>query len=261
MKTIPQRTLSLITLSLLYGFLYLPLLMIIMGSFNQSRYGSTWQGWTWHWYHEMLRDPALLTSLLHSLSIALITALISTALGSSVAFTLCHYRARGHRSAYKLLLYMMLAPDLLIALGLLMGYHILHWPLGFTSLCLAHIALCFPLAALLNLQRCQNISPALLMAAKDLDANDMQLFTAIVLPLLRPSLIASFLLCFMVSFDDTILSYFLTGPDFQTLPVYLFGQIKLGLTPTIHAISTTILALSITVVLVANPAKEARHVA
>ena len=176
-----------------------------------------------------------------------------------MTFSLGFYRSWGHSLSRFALLSMMIVPDICIAIGLLISYHLLHWPLGMHALLMGHIALCLPLCVLLQSRQFASIPTTLFHAAQDLGASDFQLFYRLVWPLTRTSLLSSFLLSCVLSLADAVLSYFLTGPEFETLPVYLFGLIKTGFTPEINAISTLMLGLSMALILWANRSLGNQH--
>lgn len=239
--------------------LYAPLLIIMVFSFNASRYSGQWHGFSLNWYHQMLSDHGLLLAAMHSLVIAIAVGLVTSLLAVMMVFTIQHLRGWKKRIHWQLLLTMLVAPDLCIAAAYTLASYLFHWPHGILTLTTAHVALCLPLAILIQSQQFNRIPPTLFAAAKDLGAGDWHCLLHVVLPLMRASLIASGLLCMVLSLDDAIISYFLTGPDFQTLPVYLLGLIKTGVTPVINAISTLVLLGSVAMILLAQRISGGQH--
>lgn len=232
-------------LVLIYALLYLPLVVLVALSFNDSAHSSLWHGFTWHWYQQLVNDQTTLRVAWHSLLIASLSASIATVMGALAGVVLFRYRFFGRQSLRFSMSAYIILPDLVIAIGLLLLYHYLQLPLGFTSLLLAHITFSLPFAFLVVSNRLKELNPFLFEAARDLSASEWQIVWRVVTPLLASQLAAAWLLCFTLSLDDVVISYFVTGPDFQTLPLHIYASIKLGVTPEINALCTIILVATL----------------
>tara|TARA_R110000868_G_scaffold144960_1_gene364469 strand:+ start:14480 stop:15241 length:762 start_codon:yes stop_codon:yes gene_type:complete len=229
--------------SLVFAFLYLPLLVLAIFSFNNARYAMTWHGFTTHWYHVLFNDSLLLRSAGHSLLLAFLAACIATAIASVVATALLQYRFKGKRIIHNLIIVLIVMPDLVIGIVLLILFSSLHLPLGFTSLLLAHITICLPFAVLTIYSRATDLDSNLFESARDLGASDTTIYLKILLPLLKPALLSAWLLAFAISLDDIIVSFFVSGPSFSIMPLQIYSMTKVGITPEINALCTLMLGL------------------
>jgi len=232
-------------LSLMYLFLYLPIVVLVIFSFNNSVFSGLWHGFTWRWYHELFNDSSLLTIALHSGIIAVLASTIATIIGTLGATALFKYRFFGKQALFGLLFIMIIIPDLVVGIALLLLFHSLDMPLGFFSLLLAHITFCVPFVFVTVYGRIVSLDKNLFEAAKDLGATDWQVFVKIIFPLLIPAIIAGWMLSFTMSLDDVIISFFVSGPGFQILPLYIFSAVRLGVTPEINALCSLILLVTI----------------
>jgi spermidine/putrescine transport system permease protein len=225
----------------MYFLLYLPIVVLVLFSFNHSLYSGLWHGATLHWYAVLFHDPALLNIASHSLIIAFLASTIATGIGLLGAVALFKYCFFGKRPLSLMIVVMVVIPDLVLGIALLILFHALHMALGFYSLLLAHITFCIPFVVMTIMGRLSGTNKHLFEAAKDLGAKDAMIFSRIILPLMMPGIIAGWLLSFTLSFDDVIISSFVAGPSYQILPLYIFSQVKLGITPELNALSTLLL--------------------
>lgn len=239
--------------------LYAPLLIIMFFSFNAARYSGQWHGFSLHWYHQMFADHDLILAAGHSLLIAITVGLVTSLLAMVMVFSIQHHQGWKKKIHWQLLLTMLVAPDICFAAAYTLASSFFHWPQGILSLTTAHVALCLPLAILIQSQQFNRIPSTLFAAAKDLGAKDSHCLLRVAMPLMRGSVVTSGLLCMVLSLDDAIISYFLTGPNFQTLPVYLLGMIRTGVTPVINAISTLVLLASVAMILIAHRINGGRY--
>ena len=231
----------------IYTLLYIPLIVLVVFSFNDARYSGLWQGFTWQWYQHLGHDTHLHTIVAHSLEIGLLAASLGTIIGALGAFALYKYRFLGQRLVYGLILTLIIIPDLVMGVALLLLFHFCHFPLGFGSLLLAHITFCIPFVVILVSNRLHNTDPSLIEVAKDLGATDSMIFWRIMVPIMAPALLSSWCLSFTLSFDDIIISSFVSGPSFQILPLYIFNQVKLGETGELNALCSIILLVTFSV--------------
>lgn len=235
-----------------YLFLYLPIVVVIVLSFNKASHSLLWKGFSLHWYQELFRDTDLLIVAGHSLIIAFLAATIAAFIGSIAAVSLFRYRFLGKNLIYGLLFVLIILPEIVLGISLLLMYSVFKIPLGFWSLLLAHIALCMPFAAITIYSRIITLNHDIFEAAKDLGASDSTIFVKIIVPLLAPALVAAWLLSFTLSLDDVITSYFVSGPGFEILPLRIYSMVRLGIKPEINALCTVLLVLTLIIVTTAQ---------
>jgi len=238
------RLFQLAYMGIIFLFLYIPIAVLIVFSFNNTVYSGLWHGFTWRWYGELFHDGNLLLIAFHSVSIAVLSASLASIIGTIASLVLFQYRFSGRRGLYALLFIMIIIPDLVLAVALLLLFHAFHLHLGFWSLLLAHITFSVPFAFILVYSRLMTLDKNLFQAARDLGARDTIVIRRIILPLLMPGIVAAWLLSFTLSFDDVVISFFVSGPDFQILPLYIYSSVRLGVTPEINALCSIILVLT-----------------
>lgn len=226
---------------------YTPLLGLFIGAFIKSDNGS-WQ-WTWQWFTEVFQDENLTQGLLNSLIVGFSAALISTLLGTAAAIGLQRSRGWDGQWLQGLSLLSLFLPEIVLALSLLSWFYILHLELGFLTVILAHITLTISYVILTVGARLSLMDRSLDDAASDLGANAFQTLWHITLPLLRPALLSGFLLSFLISFDDFLITFFVNGIGQDTLPVKLYSSMKMGLSPKLNALSTLMLFMTLAVLL------------
>ena len=239
-------------LILIYGFLYLPILVLIVYSFNDSKYSLEWQGMTWTWYQNLFDDPDLLQVALNSTLIATLSATVATGIGTLAAVALYRYEFFGKPLLQSLIFVLMMTPDIVMGIALLILFVSLSLPLGFWTLLLAHITFNIPFVVVTVLSRISGFDRHLIEAAKDLGATEFQTVRRIVLPLLMPAVAAGWLLSFTLSMDDVMVSFFVTGPTFEILPLKIYSMVRLGVTPEINALCTIMLGVTLFLILIAQ---------
>ena len=230
---------------LVYAFLYLPLLLVALFSFNSSKYSLAWKGFTLDWYLRLWQNTALMTAAVNSLIIAACAATLATILGTVAAFILHRYRFPGRKVLFGTLFVMMMSPDIVIAISLLLLFLALHLPLGFPTLLAAHTVLCVPFVATTVFSRFHGFQADIVDAARDLGAGEYQVFRRIILPIAAPAVAGGWLLSFTLSLDDVIISFFTTGPDFEVLPLRIYSMVRLGIKPDVNALCVVMMAFTI----------------
>jgi spermidine/putrescine transport system permease protein len=247
-----NKTLKYFYSTCVYLFLYIPIAIVIAFSFNDAKRSLIWKGFTLAWYSELFRDTSLLIVALHSLIIGVLAALLATCIGTIAAVSIYRYRFFGKQFVHALLFILIMLPEIVVGISLLLLYSIIRIPLGFWSLLLAHTALCMPFVAVTVYSRITTLDKAIFEAAKDLGANDVIIFGKIVIPLLLPSIVAGWLLSFTLSLDDVITSYFVSGPNYEILPLRIYSMVKLGVKPEINALCTILFVLTLLIVIAAQ---------
>ena len=227
---------------LVYGFLYLPLLIVVIYSFNDSKLNAEWVGFTWKWYHKLFNNREMLSAAGNSLIIATTSAMVATVLGTLAGMAMYRYRL-------KLLPALVLAPiampDILMGVSLLLFFIMLNMSLGLVSITLAHITFCIGFVALSVQARMSSIDRSLTEAARDLGATPWLCFRKITLPLLAPGIIAGALMAFTLSIDDFVITFFVAGVGSSTLPLQIYSMVKIAVTPEVNAISTLLMLLTL----------------
>jgi putrescine transport system permease protein len=238
-----------------YLFLYLPIITLVVFSFNDSKLVTVWSHASMRWYSALMEDNDLIAAVLLSLKIAFLSALMSVFFGTFTAFALHRYsRFRGRTMLNSMASTPLVMPDVIVGLSLLlMLVSIQHW-LGFPerglfTILLGHALLGTAYANVVVTSRLREMDGRLDEAAMDLGCKPFQVFYLVTLPLLVPGLVSAFLLTFTLSFDDVVLSSFLSGPGYSTMPMVIFSRARLGLNPTINAVATvTIVVVTIAVI-------------
>jgi spermidine/putrescine transport system permease protein len=236
----------------IYLFFYIPIAIVIVFSFNQAQHSLIWKGFTFNWYAELFHDTGLLIVALHSLIIGILAASIATAIGTLTAVSLYRYRFRGKKLLNTMLFVLILLPEIVMGISLLLLYSTLKIPLGFWSLLLAHTTLCVPFVSVTVYSRVVTFNRDIFEAARDLGATDATIFGKIIVPILLPAIVAGWLLSFTLSLDDVITSYFVTGPNYEILPLRIYSMVRLGIKPEINALCTLLLAATLLIVIVAQ---------
>jgi len=223
-----------------YLFLYLPLVVLGVFSFNSSKI-ATWRGFTFDWYRSVFHNAALFEGTMNSLIIALVATAVSTVIGTLAGYALWKKRAPWLTNA----LYMsLLAPEIIIGVSLLAlfqwAFRFGHLRLGLHTVILAHISFSLVYVVIVILARLRTFDPALEEAASDLGANRWQVFRHVTIPLLMPAILAAGLLCFTVSFDDYVITSLVAGVDSETLPMMIYAMARKGISPEVNALSAMI---------------------
>lgn len=232
-------------------FLYTPILVLVVYSFNASRFSTDWTGFTLAWYGRLAANQALLEAAGNSLIVALIAATLATVLGTLAAMAIHRYRFRGRGLVKGGLYVLTVSPDIVMGISFLVLFVAVGMPLGFTTLVLGHVTFCLPFATITVLARLKGFDAHLVEAAQDLGADEPTIFRKILLPLVRPAVLAGWLLSFTLSIDDVMVSFFITGPGFDILPLRIYSMVRLGVRPEVNALCAILLALTFTMVLVA----------
>ena len=236
-------------LLLVYLFLYLPLLFLIVFSFNSTRQDGIFTGFSLRWYEALWADSRLVDGFLLSLKVALVSATLSVVLGSFAAFVLVRYlRFRGRMLFYGLVNAPLVMPEVITGMSLLLlmvfVQRSLGWPdRGFITIVVGHTLLGMAYATVVIQSRLSEVDRSIEEAAMDLGCGPMQVFFLVTLPTIAPALVSAWLLSFTLSFDDVVISEFLSGPGVTTLPQVIFGYARRGVNPSIYAAATLLIAV------------------
>lgn len=232
--------------------LYMPIAVLVINSFNVSKYGNHWGGFTWKWYEKLFANEGLMQAAGHSVLIAIMSATLATIIGTLAAVALHRYQFKGKAIISSMVFVSMLTPEIVCAIALLIIFILLGIQLGFWSLLLAHITFCLPFVIVAVYSRLKGFDMKMLEAARDLGATEGQVFLKIILPLALPAVASGWLLSFTLSLDDVIVSAFVTGPGYEILPLKIYSMVRVGVSPEVNAISTTLLVVSLVLVIISQ---------
>jgi spermidine/putrescine transport system permease protein len=239
-----------ITASLFYIFLYAPIFVVVLYSFNAGRFGLVWRGCTVAWYRALADDAQAMAALKNTLLLAVISTGIATVLGTALGYGLARCKFYAGRWVNAVLYIPVFIPDVVMAVALLLFYALLRkwlgiFELGLTTMILAHVTFQIPFVAIVVRARLHGLDPAMEEAAHDLGAGAWQTFRYVTLPLMFPGIVAAGMLAFTLSLDDFVVSFFTSGPGSTTLPILIYSSLKRGITPEINALSTLVIIASI----------------
>jgi spermidine/putrescine transport system permease protein len=246
-------------ITIVITIMYIPILIMIIYSFNRSRLSSVWDGLTLNWYRELFRDRALFSALKNSVILALLSSLAAAAIGTlGAAGTIrkgtrlkgarlkgARLRPAGATVMEYLAVLPIMTPEIILGMVLLAFFSLVGLPFGMTTLVIAHTSFCIPYVYLLVKARLAGLDKSCMEAARDLGATETRAFIDILLPMVLPAVVSGMLLSFAMSFDDVIISVFVTGVNTNTLPVRIYSQIKTGVTPKINALCTLLFAFTV----------------
>lgn len=249
-----SRRLSLrLTVGVTLFFLYAPILGLIVFSFNDSRRNIVWRGFTTDYYVKLFNNDALMLAFGNSLTIALFTTLFSTVLGALTAYVLWRYRFPGKAVYEGGMALPIVIPEICMGVAMMVFFARIGWPSGMiwpfnlSAITIAHIAFSFPFAAIVIRARLESFNPELAECARDLGASEYRVFSDVVVPHMKPGLIAGALLAFTLSLDDFVITFFTSGPDTVTFPVKIYSMVRFSVTPEVNAASTVLILLTLVV--------------
>lgn len=234
---------------LVFLFLYAPILLLVVYSFNDARMGVQWEGFTLKWYEALFSNAGMINAFKNSLIVASATTLLSTVLGTLGAWMMFRYKFPLKNSLGILIFIPMVMPEVLMGVSLLILFVFFQMNLGYLTLIIAHTTFCFPFVLVGVQARLQGIDPFLEEAAMDLGASPIQAFFKVILPYLTPAVIAGALMAFTLSFDEYIVTLFTTGAQSQTLPIRVYGMARRGLSPELNALSGIFVLVTMLIVL------------
>jgi spermidine/putrescine transport system permease protein len=232
-----------------YAFLYAPILILIIFSFNRSKQTAVWEGFTLQWYGELYHDALIRESVGNSLIVGGLATLIATVVGTLTALAMARYRFPGKAVTGGLIYLPIIIPEIVLGAALLTFFGVCHWQLGLDTVVLAHVTFSISYVAIVVRARLAGFDAALEDAAMDLGAGPWGTFWRVKLPLMMPGIIAGALLVFTISIDDYVITSFVAGSSSKTLPMVIYSMLKTGVTPKVNAVST--LLIGVTVVLIA----------
>ncbi len=235
---------------LLYVFLYAPIAVVVIYSFNSARHGGPWAGFTTAWYGRLWQDELEQHAALNTFELAAMSTVVATVLGTMLGYGLSRYWFPGKKLFSWLMYIPVVIPDIVMAVAMLMFFGLVRqwlglFELGMGTMIIAHITFQIPFVAIVVRSRLVGMDPAIEEAAHDLGASTWQVFWHVTFPLMLPGVLAGAMLAFTLSLDDFVVSFFTTGPGATTLPILIYASVKRGVTPDINALSTLIVLVSV----------------
>ena len=229
---------------LVYVFLHLPLLVLMAFSFNDSKFSVDWQGFTLAWYQRLLERSDIMRGLKASLIVGVASTVISALLGTLLALALARHRFRGRTALEGFLYVPIVTPEIVVGISLLILFALFEIPLGLTTITIAHVAFSVSFVVIVVLARLEGMDGTLEEAAMILGADEVTTFWKVTVPQLWPGILSGALLAFTMSFDDFLITSFVSGSGSSTLPIVVYGMVRRNVEPSINAISTIILLVT-----------------
>jgi spermidine/putrescine transport system permease protein len=232
-------------------FLYAPIVTLVAFSFNDSRRNIVWRGFTFKYYERAWNNEGLIEAFTNSITIALVSTAISTVLGALVAVQLWRFRFPGKAPYEGAMTLPIVIPEICMGVAMMAFFSRIGWPSGLIwpfnlgAIIIAHISFSFPFVAVIVRARLANFNRELEEAAKDLGASEWQLFRDVMIPFMRPGLVAGALLAFTLSLDDFVITFFTSGPDTVTFPVKVYSMVRFSVTPEVNAASSILIAITL----------------
>lgn len=235
---------NVISITLGFAFLYLPIVLLVIYSFNQSKLVTVWGGFSTHWYVQLLQNQALLDAAWVTIRVALLSATVATVLGTMAALTLVRYtRFRGRMLFSGMIYAPLVMPEVITGLSMLLLFVAMGVDRGFWTITLAHITFTMCFVAVVVRSRLLSFDRSIEEAAMDLGAPPVRTFFEVTLPIIAPAVFSGWILAFTLSLDDLVITSFTSGPGATTLPMKIYSQVRLGVTPEINAVSTILIAI------------------
>ena len=240
-----MKVLKLIYITLLIMLLYTPVIILIVNSFNSSIYSNKWEGFSLRWYQLLYTNHQLIDAAKTSSILALLSSSIAIFLGVITSFLMYTHVFPGKNFLFPVIQIMISFPDILLGISFLVIFTTFNIKLGFMTLLLSHVGITYPFATWIIYIRLMKIDKSMLEAAKDLGSPDHYIFSKIYVPMIIQNIIIGYLICFSISFDDVMVSHFVTGPAYELLPLKILSLIRLNITPEINALCTGMTMVSI----------------
>ena len=242
-------------------FLYLPIILLVVNSFNASRSGGRWTGFSLKWYEKLFEARDIWRALSNTLLVAFVATIVSTILGTTAALALHKYKGRIQNSHYFLVYTPLVVPEILLGISLLLFFVALKVQLSITTVIIAHITFCLSYVTMAVLACLQNFDSSILEASYDLGADTWTTTRKVMIPVISPGIISGALLAFTLSLDDFVISFFVAGPGSTTLPIHIYSMIRRGSLPLINALSTILLAVTFVFILIGQIVAKRRRAA
>jgi len=232
-------------LAFILVLMYIPILLVILYSFNESKISSVWGGFSLKWYEELFRDKALLEAMVNSIVLATVSSLSAAVIGTLGAVGMARAKLRSNGIIEYISTLPIMMPEIILGIIFLLFFSLIGLPFGMTTLIIAHTSFCIPYVFILVKARLAGMDKSLVEAARDLGASEMRAFLDVTFPLILPAIASGILLSFAMSLDDVVISVFVTGVNTNTLPIKIYTQLKTGVTPKINALCTLMFVITL----------------
>ena len=241
-----------IYLAVIIFITYIPIILTVIYSFNESKISSTWGGFSLKWYEQLFQNRDLREGLKNSIVLAGLSCLSAIVIGTTGAIGMQKWKCKANDFMANLSLLPLMIPEIILGMVFLATFSLMNLPFGMLTLVIAHTAFCVPYIFMTVRARLQGMDPSIEEAARDLGASGFQIFRDITFPAILPAILSGALLSFAASFDDVVISIFVTGPKVNTLAIMIYTRMKTGVTPEINALATVILVITIGIILLAS---------
>lgn len=235
---------------LIIGIMYIPIALVIIYSFNESKLTSVWDGFSLKWYQELFADDDMLDALVNSIVLGVSSSLCAAVIGTLGAFGMTKVKLKANTAVEYIATLPLMIPEIILGMVFMVFFALVGIPFGMTALIIAHTAFCIPYVYMQVKARLAGMDKSLAEAALDLGANPVRAFFDITLPLIAPAILSGMLLSFAMSFDDVIISIFVTGVNTNTLPIKIYTQLKTGVTPKTNALCTLIFFATVVICII-----------
>ena len=231
---------------------YIPIILTVIYSFNASKITSVWEGFSLKWYIQLFQNDDLMEALKNSLVLAALSCLAAVVIGTTGAIGMQKWKNRFNDAVANISLMPLMIPEIILGMVFLAAFSFMNLPFGMLTLVIAHTTFCVPYVFMTVRARLAGMDPSIEEAARDLGASASQIFWGITIPSVMPAIFSGALLSFAMSFDDVVISMFVTGASVNTLPIKIYSSMKTGVTPEINALATILLIVTITVILLST---------
>ena len=238
-----------IFMALITLLFYLPIIVMVIYSFNESRINSVWSGFSLKWYVSLFQNQDMFTALRNSIVLALLASIAAAIIGTLGAFGFTKLKTRSKSAVETVSMLPIMTPEIILGMVFLAFFSLLGLPFGITTLVIGHTAFCIPYVYMMVKARLIGMDKSLAEAARDLGAGEVRVFFDVTLPMILPAIFSGMLLSFAMSFDDVIISIFVTGAKFNTLPIKIYTQMRVGVSPEINALCALMLGVTLLVLL------------
>jgi spermidine/putrescine transport system permease protein len=239
-------------------YIYVPILVLMVFSFNTQKLNISWHGFTWHWYEVLFRDDQVRLATGNTLIIAAVSTLVATVIGTLAALAMQRYRFPGYSTSEAMMYMPIVIPEVVMGIALLVFFVIINLQLGLVTITLAHIAFNVPFVALVVRARLHGYDNAIDEAAMDLGADEWTTFKRVTLPTIMPGIVSGAMLALTLSLDDYVITYFTAGPGSTTLPLRVFSMVRFMVTPEVNALSTIWVLIVFFILLIGQVAQSRR---
>lgn len=243
---------------LVYGFIYAPILILIVFSFNTQKLNIRWEGFTFHWYEVLFKDGQVLLATRNTIIIAIISTVVATIIGTMAALAMQRYRFPFYNTSETLMYIPIVIPEVVMGISLLVFFVMIKISLGLTTIALSHIAFNVPFVTLVVRARLHGYDKAIDEASMDLGANEITTFRRVTLPTIMPGVLSGAMLALTLSLDDYVITYFTAGPGSTTLPLRVYSMVRFIVTPEINALSTIWVAIIFIILVIGQVAQSKR---